>query len=877
MEQQNHQRFISLWIGLGIVLVIGLSVFFELFNSFDRWMYDEVTIASQFYASKPPQVLLIEIDTGFEGLAVKNWFSLLKKVNQFNPSVIAINIMPWNWSEQEIDYALQNFPLIIGSAHPDIYKPHFNIAFSALPALDGNTYRQQHQIQEFNKKNYPGLESAVARKVTGFNSSLAENYYINFIGGPGRLPIISSQRVIKGGLVDALVKGRAVLIGIKTPLMTNIPSPLGMMPYSSYQAYALDTLLNNNAIIIADSWFILLLVIILVFVMLLAALKIPDQFQLIFIISFIFFTVAVSYLSLLFFNYWLMPGYLLITEFSVLVALLFLRNQQNRHELQRMALSCAARIESHRLSDNLNSSDAHWNYIANMVTQTLSLERTIFLERVENDHRIREIKALNCSLDDISEMRRDYQRTPYTTAIEHGGAYRLERTYLEDTANDEVQYLMPLSFMGGIQGFWAFTIKQNTQIEEEKLIDAVEQFAMQISEMLYHWSEWGHSQLTQRGFLVKLLKMKFEENTYNSINHSINFLTHRLSVMETVMDGLETHAILYDLFGRVLHVNKSMTNMLGEIHLLPYSMTMVDLIVNLAGCSLAEARNYLSNLILEQGSINITVNNKGIRSGYMMVISALKSETDYKNAEGEIKPFEIVGILCELIDMSHIRELYSQKEKLVQHMSGWLRNDLSSISIACDLVQDDRLSNEKNIELVQLIKEKVVELGKNFEKVNSIVQQDLVSKAGSQYPVDYIEQLHMAIKECTKKDKKKVLIQPVIPFFSPLVMASPKGLRKVFTAIINILISDALEESEIFLTINSEKDQVTFDFKNQGFGIPQEQLLAYIESVESLDSNEFQNIRLASQQIIHWGELFEASSEIGEGMHFKFSLKAFSL
>jgi CHASE2 domain-containing protein len=877
MAELSQQRYTSLWIGMSIVLLIALSIYFEFFNRFDRWLYDEAIQVSHSYTVKAPQVLLVEVKAEYKGLSVDNWFKLLQQIQQYKPAAIAINLLPWNWADKDIKRATENFNLTIGSLQPDENLMVKDIVYSAKPPLDGNTYRKHHHQGLFKEKYYPDVLSEVAGKVTQLSTSFDEDYFVNFIGGPGRIPVVSSQRVLDAGLVESLVRDKVVLIGVKTPMMMELLSPLGMLPYEHYEAYALDTLLNNNSIQIADLWIVLLLVLLLVLIMLLAILKIPDRFQLIAIIGFIFVTLAISYFSLVLFNYWLMPGYLFITEFSILIALLFLRNQQNQQALQSMALNSAARIESHWLSESFYTSEAHWNHIANMVTQTLSLERTIFLERVENDHRVREIKALNCSLNDVGEMRRDYQRTPYTTAIEHGGALKLNRPYLEATADDEVQFLMPLSFAGNIQGFWAFTIKHNAHLEEEKLIDAVEQFAVQIAELLYHWSEWGKSQQSKRSLAVKLLQMKFEENSYDSINHSINFLTHRLSVMESVMDGLETLAILYDLFGRVVHVNKSMTNMLTDIKLLPYSMTTVDLIVNLSGCSMTEARNYLSYLILEKASINLPVKNDGVKTGYMMVISALKNDTDIEDAEGEVAPFEMIGILCELIDMSQIRELYSQKEKIIKYMSGWLRNDLSSISMACDLAQDKRLSTDKHNQLMGLIKGKVNELAGHFKQVNFIVQQDLVSKVSSQYPVDYTESLQLAITECLNLHNKSVIINPVIPFFSPLVMAAPKELRQIFFAIINILITDALEESEITINISSDNKQVSFEFINKGFGIPQEQFQSYMQKSENLASNEFQNLRHAAKQLDSWGEELDAISEIGEGMRFHFSLKAFLL
>ena len=873
MTQFNQQRYASIWVGIGIVLLLGFAIFLGAFDRFDRWLYDEITQHSKFIHTKPPKVLLIEVDAGFDGLPVEQWFTLLDEIKRFQPASIGINILPWNWSSKNIRQSFEKYSVFLASTDTQLYDVKKQIIYSFRPPLDGISYRQQSLQKQISGRSYIGLETAMSGiKVNEEH----EHYFVNFIGGAGRLPVINYQRVLEGGLISELVKDKAVLIAIRLPLSLDMLSPLGMMSFSTYQAYALDTLLNNQNIHIISANILMLIIISLVFLMLVIILRISDRYQLMSVFSFALLSLLFSSISYLAFEVWLLPGYLLLTELSVLLALFFLRNKHNKKILQTMAFSSAAKIENRWLSESFYSSDIHWNHIANMVTQTLSLERTIFLERVENDHRVREIKSLNCSVDDISEMRRDYQRRPYTTAIEYGGALKLDRKYLDIQEDDEIQYIVPLNYAGNIQGFWAFTIKSNDELDETKLVDAVEQFAIQISELLYHRAEWEKNQKEQRSMVIQLLEMKFEESNYESIQHSINFLTHRLSIMESLMDGLESSAILYDLFGRVVYINKTMTHMLTEISLVPYSMTAVDLIVSLSGVSMTEARNYLSYLILEQGSINIPVKHQGVKTGYMMMVSALKNNTEYES-DSDIQPFELIGILCEIIDMTRISEIYSQKEKVVQHMSGWLRNDLSSITMACDLVQDDRVTNEKREKLIHLIKQKVDDLGKNFEQVNDIVQQDLISKISSKYPVDYTSALETSVLEIKHQCKKTVEIKSVVPFCSPLVMAAPKELRRVFSAVLNVLMVDALEDSYIQLHISCNKKTVEFEFKNQGFGIPNEQLQLYIEGQDNLESESFQLLRQARHQVIAWDGEFEATSMIGEGMSFSFSLKAFQL
>ena len=44
-----------------------------------------------------------------------------------------------------------------------------------------------------------------------------------------------------------------------------------------------------------------------------------------------------------------------------------------------------------------------WDPIIQLISQQLDLEKSIFLARKEDDHRVVEIRAINCNLDDIQE------------------------------------------------------------------------------------------------------------------------------------------------------------------------------------------------------------------------------------------------------------------------------------------------------------------------------------------------------------------------------------------------------------------------------------------------------------------------------------------
>jgi len=94
-----------------------------------------------------------------------------------------------------------------------------------------------------------------------------------------------------------------------------------------------------------------------------------------------------------------------------------LRDARDAHT----ALRRMARLQDYMLPPDFYKLDEHWGQVITFVDQTLNLNRVIFLEKVEGDHRVREVQALRCSLDDIDERRRDFERVPYSDAIAEGG------------------------------------------------------------------------------------------------------------------------------------------------------------------------------------------------------------------------------------------------------------------------------------------------------------------------------------------------------------------------------------------------------------------------------------------------------------------------
>ena len=90
--------------------------------------------------------------------------------------------------------------------------------------------RHQFAWLELDGQLINPFEMEVARQFKGYLPEISdESFLVDFIGGTGRLPFISLDKVLGGDLIPELVAGRSILIGsteregvtVSTPLINN--------------------------------------------------------------------------------------------------------------------------------------------------------------------------------------------------------------------------------------------------------------------------------------------------------------------------------------------------------------------------------------------------------------------------------------------------------------------------------------------------------------------------------------------------------------------------------------------------------------------------------------------------------------------------------
>ena len=362
---------------------------------------------------------------------------------------------------------------------------------------------------EFQGRVLPAVEALAAMPALA-NAPL--RITPDFRLAPGLLPELSMRRALDEGILSNLAKDKLVLLTYEHgAFMRSVQAPgyEHAVSLGHYQGMLVDALDNNAQL----HWFgpfmkaASFVAVVLLMGLLLQPLTLRSG------VVVLCLAIALD-LLLAFVALWLWATCLPVVELVVLEIAIFItvyRSKAAREakSLRDLLVAASGKLQRRMQPVNILQADEPWHLIARLIDQTLNLRRMIFLERIEGDHRLREIVALRCGLSDIDERRRDFERIPYTTAIAARGPILVER-YLAQHEETEQQYLVPLIAAGELIGFWAFGIDRQQLSNPDEFTRSVREIAVQLADLMYQrklrkaLEEYGADYAEERAATIKL-------------------------------------------------------------------------------------------------------------------------------------------------------------------------------------------------------------------------------------------------------------------------------------------------------------------------------------------------------------------------------------
>jgi len=430
----------------------------------------------------------------------------------------------------------------------------------------------------------------------------------------------------------------------------------------------------------------------------------------------------------------------------------------------------------------------HWSLVVTALDQTLTLDRVIILEAVPGQHKVRELSALRCSIDDVVERRRDMRRPPYSTALFRRAPLRVDggdRSFLSRCAEGEQQYLVPLVFGHEVFGFLAVGIGSEDESEDERFVSQLQGFAEQIAELLYLRSRGAPA-----GAAPQPLAIDPESEVQRAVLSTVQLMGRRITRLERLLARASSPTIVYDLFGRVLEVNPAMLEVLEREEMSANELTALDMTEAFTRKERDHLRELLRHVVLEGGETSLPA-HLGSAPERSLVLRLRPLAAGGQGAARRGARFDVAGVVCELRDVTATVRL-GDMERQVGASARELRASLSEASAEVDRLHDQGLSPADRSHAIDALAE---HCRRSLERLEEC-ELELAGAARPEpvlcLPVDGSSAVEEAVEARRQAFAERGLeVGLERPRMSPLVFASPTELPLLFGEVLDAVASTA--------------------------------------------------------------------------------------
>ncbi|MBE0489997.1 MAG: CHASE2 domain-containing protein [Halomonas sp.] len=864
-------------IALATLAVIWLTSALGVFQLPDAWIHWQYHLLNP--KERPvSQVLLVEAD--FEQLQDEEWLELVAQLQQFEPRGIGFLRRPTRLSESHLE-ALDREGVVIGQTAAQVLGAPGVLTLPPSQAQDSLGVHRPQVI--FDGERYISTEAAVVSRGTEGLDPQAP-FLIDFRPGKNYLPVILAERVLRGDLTRDLVAGRVVLVGAgidptNPPLLTPLPEEAEVSRLM-YAGYTVDTLLRGQPLRSTTWWQNLLLLLVTLAVAALLYFRLGVRRSLGISIGGTIFLLIAGWLSLHFLGA-VLPVASLIAFHLLLWYLLSRREQRLESEtVHKLLRASSRRFHERLLPTDFNASQDPWGQIIVLTTQLLSLERAILLERPADGKHFREVKAYACSLEDIDERRRDVEREPYVSALAESGPIILKQPFLKGAAPGRLQFLMPLEFDGQVMGFFSGEVVEETIHANPLFLSLLRDFGNQIGELLYRRQLLQMRQRSDASRWGQLMRLDSIESEYASLNEVSQLFERRLSLLENVFNSLHTSTIFYDLFGKVMEVNRKMEELVRRSGLPIFTMTAADAISILGGMSLSVAKEHLQHMVLTDEGLTFSAklpNVEGLFSLNVRPLRASEMETALTSS-----PFRIHGFLLELLDVTYLVRLERLKNELDNKINAELRNQLEAAILSAELLRQDDVTASEKRAFAELVERKLLQMSRTLNRSQEILNAVQDIDQLSDFPVSVSALAEDLAKRWESRLAARDLqLELAPPPFNAFVRVDVSRIENILDAIVAVLADDASPGGAIRISLEErhEAGQLwdSFILENTGYGMPEERLQAIMMGSAPITTPVMHRLKQAVDQVTLGGGKLKARTAIGQGIHFEVQLPGFSL
>lgn len=627
----------SFWLTICLFIIVVISNSLSLFNSSNAFFYSRLANLTQ---SQQSNVVIIES----EHLS-REHNELVQQLLSYQPKAVLVFANEQLTVNKTLTDMAQN---TVFYPHPknDYCLPHIN---------DWSGYNVE--LAAMADSSCLAIWPALFNDLDSSKSVL-----LNFALAPSALPKFSAERLMTMDIMASQLQNKIIILGQHNAglgVKLNAPKLTQTSNYLLLTAYIADTLDKQSSISLLTLWKSTLLLLSISLLLLFAFQKLSISYSIVIAVLTSICWFGLGYFILVFQHLFLPVGQMTIFTFITLVWVILVRKLNEDRELTSLIGNIQQKMAGRYLPKSFISQSSPWDAIIRLVTQQLALNKSIFLARKEGDHRLTEIRAVNCHLSDIKEMRRDYKRAPYSDALKEFGVVPILRPFFNELSDGELQYIVPLIYAGDVRGFWAMTVMPDAQFNKQAFERNVNAFAGQVGELLFHYRIIESQNNANDSALSQLLTLKLQEPLSQQVKTSIAEMEQKLTTLEHVFNNVRSATVLFNLFGQVVQINKSLEKLAAQHQFSIFDMTALDLLCLVTDLDTETAKGKLRFITLQKGDIYLQA--KLDENTYILNVRAMDA-SHLQNASGE--PFQVSGILFEFIDIAFFIEQMPNSKQL---------------------------------------------------------------------------------------------------------------------------------------------------------------------------------------------------------------------
>jgi signal transduction histidine kinase len=346
--------------------------------------------------------------------------------------------------------------------------------------------------------------------------------------------------------------------------------------------------------------------------------------------------------------------------------------------------------------------------------------------------------------------------------------------------------------------------------------------------------------------------------------------------LDVLIHRLGTGVVVYDVFGRVLQVNEVMVDLLRKEGLSPFGMNALDLILAVSDLDITKSRRVLQRVVLNNEPVSFQGRlHSAFGKRYTIYLKPLFEESSRKENQSS-EPRIPRSILCEILDTTSVSRAIEMKTRLSSRLGYKIRHDLAAIDLCSELLEKAELPSGERHRLREIVSGKVQASVASLTECQQYLAVGTEGDELDRFPVDPKVALAAAVDGSTEEARKRgVSLECKEPYFVSYVFGSAPRLEQLFKSILDILLKDSAENSNVIIRVTESDNIVAFDFSNKGFGIPNDLFQEYIFGVQEGASEEFKKLRNGIKWVEAWEGMLDAASGVGVGMHFTVHLAKF--